>query len=66
MAKVKVLVVHPKLALRAKLEGDSDAKVQNIPKGTELSMEAAHAKSMIASGKLKLVGAKKAADDSDK
>ena len=61
MAKVKCLVVHPRYNLNVKLGGDDKAKVQRVPKGTELSLEEEHAKSGIASGKLMLATAAKTA-----
>ena len=61
MSKEKYLVVHPRYNLNVKLEGDDKAKVQRVPRGTELSLEKAHAKSGIASGKLVLATAAKKA-----
>jgi hypothetical protein len=55
----KYLVVHPKLALRIKKDGDKKPKLQNAVKGTELTLEEAAAKSLVNSGKLKLIATKK-------
>ena len=54
MAKKKYLVVHPKHAMNVKLDGQEESKMQNVPKGTVVNIEAAHAISALASGKLKL------------
>ncbi len=54
MAKKKYLVVHPKHAMNVQLEGQEKAKMQNVPKGTELTLDEALAKSAVKSGKLEL------------
>jgi len=64
MAK-KYLVVHPKLGLRASVNGGK-SKLQNVPVGTEIEMEEKHAKSLLASGKLKLAVGKKEAKSTPK
>ena len=64
MAK-KYLVVHPKLGLRASVNGGK-AKLQNVPVGTEIEMEERHAANLLASGKLTLVVGKKEAKSEPK
>lgn len=61
MAKKLYLVVHPKLGLNVALDGEKKSKLQNVPKGTEINMDEAHAKNLVDQGKLKLISAKKAA-----
>lgn len=56
----KYLVVHPKLALKASIDGGKE-QVQNVPVGTEIEMEEKLAKAHVKSGKLKLAVAKKTA-----
>lgn len=58
----KYLVMDPKHAIKVQLKGQEKPKVQNVPTGTIITKDEAHAKSAVKAGKLKLYVAEEATE----
>lgn len=65
LEKRKYLVVNPKHAIKVQLQGQAKAKLQNVPKGTEVYLDDASAKTAVAAGKLKLYAAEEAPSEGE-